>query len=190
MFAAALENDVIRSISNHCDRAPKLLNILTLRWDQRRRISTPTLGWAAGARAVAGLGRRSPRRGARWRALLPGGAAARHGRRVERLLRRRPVMIRQLRRARLLISFSGPARGVCSRPRSQAKERGVTNELLLVGSIPFDTPEEVFAAFGAPLGKFLFAKPASSGARTSNMPAPSRLDFSSEASAYRCSVHC
>jgi len=33
------------------------------------------------------------------------------------------------------------------------------NELLLVGSIPLDTPREVFEAFGAPLGKYLFAMP-------------------------------
>ena len=33
------------------------------------------------------------------------------------------------------------------------------DELLLVGSIPFDTPEEVFASFGAPLGKYLSAMP-------------------------------
>ena len=32
-------------------------------------------------------------------------------------------------------------------------------ELLLVGSIPLDTPEQVFATFGAPLGKFLLAMP-------------------------------
>ena len=33
------------------------------------------------------------------------------------------------------------------------------SELLLVGSIPLDTPQEVFATFGAPLGKFLLAMP-------------------------------
>ena len=32
-------------------------------------------------------------------------------------------------------------------------------ELLLVGSIPFDTPQEVFESFGAPLGKYLSAMP-------------------------------
>ena len=32
-------------------------------------------------------------------------------------------------------------------------------ELLLVGSIPLDTPQEVFQTFGAPLGKYLFAMP-------------------------------
>src|SRR5215470_3689925 len=32
-------------------------------------------------------------------------------------------------------------------------------ELLLVGSIPLDTPREVFEAFGAPLGNHLFAMP-------------------------------
>ena len=32
-------------------------------------------------------------------------------------------------------------------------------ELLLVGSIPLDTPEEVFETFGAPLGRHLFAMP-------------------------------
>ena len=32
-------------------------------------------------------------------------------------------------------------------------------ELLLVGSIPLDTPQEVFETFGAPLGKHLFAMP-------------------------------
>jgi len=35
----------------------------------------------------------------------------------------------------------------------------VSSELLLVGSIPFDTPEDVFRSFGAPLGKYLFAMP-------------------------------
>ncbi len=35
----------------------------------------------------------------------------------------------------------------------------MSGELLLVGSIPLDTPQEVFATFGAPLGKFLFAMP-------------------------------
>jgi len=35
----------------------------------------------------------------------------------------------------------------------------VSGELLLVGSVPLDTPEEVFRTFGAPLGKFLFAMP-------------------------------
>jgi hypothetical protein len=35
----------------------------------------------------------------------------------------------------------------------------MSGELLLVGSIPFDTPQEVFQSFGAPLGKYLFAMP-------------------------------
>jgi hypothetical protein len=35
----------------------------------------------------------------------------------------------------------------------------VSGELLLVGSIPLDTPQEVFQAFGAPLGKYLAAMP-------------------------------
>jgi hypothetical protein len=35
----------------------------------------------------------------------------------------------------------------------------VSGELLLVGSIPLDTPEEVFRTFGAPLGKYLTAMP-------------------------------
>jgi len=35
----------------------------------------------------------------------------------------------------------------------------VAGELLLVGSIPLDTPLQVFQTFGAPLGKFLFAMP-------------------------------
>jgi hypothetical protein len=35
----------------------------------------------------------------------------------------------------------------------------VSRQLLLVGSIPLDTVQEVFATFGAPLGKFLFAMP-------------------------------
>ena len=35
----------------------------------------------------------------------------------------------------------------------------MAGELLLVGSIPLDTPKEVFEAFGAPLGKYLFAMP-------------------------------
>ena len=33
------------------------------------------------------------------------------------------------------------------------------DELLLVGSIPLDSPEEVFERFGAQLGKYLFAMP-------------------------------
>ena len=35
----------------------------------------------------------------------------------------------------------------------------MSGELLLVGSIPLDTPQEVFRAFGAPLGRYLFAMP-------------------------------
>lgn len=35
----------------------------------------------------------------------------------------------------------------------------MSGELLLVGSIPFDTPQEVFQSFCARLGKFLFAVP-------------------------------
>jgi hypothetical protein len=35
----------------------------------------------------------------------------------------------------------------------------VSDELLLVGSIPLDTPEDVFRMFGPPLGKYLFAMP-------------------------------
>ena len=35
----------------------------------------------------------------------------------------------------------------------------MNGELLLVGSIPLDTPQEVFATFGAPLGKYLFSIP-------------------------------
>jgi hypothetical protein len=31
--------------------------------------------------------------------------------------------------------------------------------LLLVGSIPLDTPQEVFETFGAPLGEYLFSMP-------------------------------
>jgi hypothetical protein len=38
-------------------------------------------------------------------------------------------------------------------------ERGVANELILVGSIPLDTPEEVFVTFGVALGRYLFAMP-------------------------------
>jgi hypothetical protein len=38
-------------------------------------------------------------------------------------------------------------------------ERGVANELILVGSIPLDTPEEVFETFGVALGRYLFAMP-------------------------------
>jgi hypothetical protein len=37
---------------------------------------------------------------------------------------------------------------------SKATEDAVSGELLLVGSIPLDTPQEVFATFGAPLGKY------------------------------------
>jgi hypothetical protein len=35
----------------------------------------------------------------------------------------------------------------------------VSGELLLVGSIPLDTPQDVFEIFGAPLGKYLLAMP-------------------------------
>jgi hypothetical protein len=35
----------------------------------------------------------------------------------------------------------------------------VNDELLLVGSIPLDTPKEVFETFGRPLGRYLFAMP-------------------------------
>jgi hypothetical protein len=35
----------------------------------------------------------------------------------------------------------------------------VAGELHLVGSIPLDTPQEVFESFGAPLGKYLFSIP-------------------------------
>jgi hypothetical protein len=35
----------------------------------------------------------------------------------------------------------------------------MSDELLLVGSIPLDTPKDVFETFGAPLGKYLFAMP-------------------------------
>ena len=35
----------------------------------------------------------------------------------------------------------------------------LAHELLLVGSIPLDTPKDVFEAFGVPLGKYLFAMP-------------------------------
>jgi hypothetical protein len=38
-------------------------------------------------------------------------------------------------------------------------EESVSGELLLVGSIPFDTPQEVFESFGGQLGKYLFAMP-------------------------------
>ena len=35
----------------------------------------------------------------------------------------------------------------------------MSGELLLVGSIPLDTPKDVFEMFGAPLGQYLFAMP-------------------------------
>lgn len=35
----------------------------------------------------------------------------------------------------------------------------MSNELLLVGSIPLDTPRDVFESFGRPLGQYLFAMP-------------------------------
>ncbi len=35
----------------------------------------------------------------------------------------------------------------------------MSSELLLVGSIPYDTPQQVFQSFGAQLGKYLFAMP-------------------------------
>jgi catechol 2,3-dioxygenase-like lactoylglutathione lyase family enzyme len=41
----------------------------------------------------------------------------------------------------------------------QAMRAVVSGELLLVGSIPLDTPEDVFRTFGPPLGKYLFAMP-------------------------------
>ena len=39
------------------------------------------------------------------------------------------------------------------------REAYVNDELLLVGSIPLDTPQEVFETFGPPLGQYLFAMP-------------------------------
>src|SRR5271157_5043778 len=41
----------------------------------------------------------------------------------------------------------------------QAMRAVVSGELWLVGSIPLDTPEDVFRTFGPPLGKYLFAMP-------------------------------
>ena len=38
-------------------------------------------------------------------------------------------------------------------------EDGLKGELLLVGSIPLDTPQEVFETFGSALGKYLFSIP-------------------------------
>jgi hypothetical protein len=38
-------------------------------------------------------------------------------------------------------------------------ESMMRHELLLVGSIPLDTPQQVFQTFGAPLGQYLFAMP-------------------------------
>ena len=35
----------------------------------------------------------------------------------------------------------------------------MNGKLLLVGSIPLDTPQDVFEIFGVPLGKYLFAMP-------------------------------
>jgi hypothetical protein len=35
----------------------------------------------------------------------------------------------------------------------------MSGELVLVGSVPLDTPQEVFESFGAPLGKYLFSMP-------------------------------
>jgi hypothetical protein len=35
----------------------------------------------------------------------------------------------------------------------------VAGQLHLVGSVPLDTPQEVFESFGAPLGKYLFSMP-------------------------------
>jgi hypothetical protein len=35
----------------------------------------------------------------------------------------------------------------------------VPGQLHLVGSVPLDTPQEVFETFGAPLGKYLFSMP-------------------------------
>ena len=35
----------------------------------------------------------------------------------------------------------------------------MSGELLLIGSIPYDTGQEVFEKFGAPLGKYLLAMP-------------------------------
>ena len=46
-----------------------------------------------------------------------------------------------------------------SQPLFASDEGAMGNELLLVGSVPLDTPQEVFETFGAPLGKYLFAMP-------------------------------
>ena len=35
----------------------------------------------------------------------------------------------------------------------------MSGQLLLVGSVPLDTPKEVFETFGAPLGRYLSAMP-------------------------------
>src|SRR3954462_919990 len=38
-------------------------------------------------------------------------------------------------------------------------EDQLSSELLLVGSLPLDTPQEVFETFGSALGKYLFSSP-------------------------------
>ena len=45
----------------------------------------------------------------------------------------------------------------------------MSGELLLVGSIPLDTPQEVFQTFGAPLGRYLFACPTATDMSTARL---------------------
>src|SRR4030088_3187879 len=46
-----------------------------------------------------------------------------------------------------------------TQPRKAGQGETMADELLLVGSIPLDTPKDVFEAFGAPLGRYLSAMP-------------------------------
>jgi catechol 2,3-dioxygenase-like lactoylglutathione lyase family enzyme len=60
------------------------------------------------------------------------------------------------------LAFVSRSRCQCILTPNAGKRRRKTvsgGELLLVGSIPFDTPEEVFKSFGEPLGKYLSAMP-------------------------------
>src|SRR6266849_1354893 len=45
------------------------------------------------------------------------------------------------------------------RHAGQARGSTVSGQLHLVGSVPLDTPQEVFETFGAPLGEYLFSMP-------------------------------
>jgi hypothetical protein len=57
-------------------------------------------------------------------------------------------------------SYHGTNRRQRNRPARELRGLAkVTEQLLLVGSIPYDTPQEVFETFGKPLGRYLSAMP-------------------------------